>query len=122
MKKNCEVESSKKDDEKESESKKESELKKESENKKESEKKIESGKNERKTKKKKNKGVFMLRRVMSRMLFIQTSLYLYSCTKRYVLILMNLTNLCLVLLFPCCRNIRMCFLTMYLVDCHLLEE
>ena len=26
----------------------------------------------------------MLRRVMSRMLFIQTSLYLYSCTKRYV--------------------------------------
>ena len=32
--------------------------------------------------KQKNKGVFMLRRVMSRMLFIQTSLYLYSCTKR----------------------------------------
>ena len=51
MKKNCEVESSRKDDEKESESKKESELKKESENKKESEKKIESGKSERKTKK-----------------------------------------------------------------------
>ena len=41
----------------------------------------------------------MLRRVMSRVLFIQTSLYLYSCTKRYVLILTNLMNLCLVLLF-----------------------
>ena len=41
----------------------------------------------------------MLRRVMSRMFFIQTSLYLYSCTKRYVLTLTNLTNLCLVLLF-----------------------
>ena len=49
--------------------------------------------------KQKNKGVFMLRRVMSRMFFIQTILYLYSCTKRYVLTLMNLTNLCLVLLF-----------------------
>ena len=36
---------------------------------------------------------------MSRMFFIQTILYLYSCTKRYVLTLMNLTNLCLVLLF-----------------------
>ena len=50
MKKNCEAESSKKDDEKESERKKESEQKKESENKKDSEKKIESRKNERKTK------------------------------------------------------------------------
>ena len=119
MKKNCEAESSKKDDEKESERKKENEQKKDSENKKESEKKIESGKNERKTK---NKGVFMLRRVMSRMLFIQTSLYLYSCTKRYVLILTNLTNLCLVLLFLCCRNMRTCFLTIYLVDWHLLKE
>ena len=39
----------------------------------------------------------MLRRVMSRMLFIQTNLYLYSCTKRHVLILTNLTNLCLAL-------------------------
>ncbi|XP_065635613.1 uncharacterized protein LOC136070113 [Quercus suber] len=70
-------------------------LKREIDLKKKFEKKIESGKNERKTKK--NKGVFMLRRVMSRVLFIQTSLYLYSCTKRYVLVLTNLTNLCLVL-------------------------
>ena len=51
LKKNCEAESSKKDDEKESERKKENEQKKDSENKKESEKKIESGKNERKTEK-----------------------------------------------------------------------
>jgi hypothetical protein len=58
---------------------------------------------------------------MSRVLFMQTSLYLYSCTKRHVLILTNLTNLCLVLLSLCCRNMRMCFLTMCLVDCHLLE-
>jgi hypothetical protein len=65
---------------------------------------------------------FMLRRVMSRVLFIQTSLYLYSCAKRHVLILTNLTNLCLVLLSLCCRNVRTCFLTMCLVDCHLLEE
>ena len=75
-----------------------------------------------KMREKQNKGIFMLRQVMSRMLFIQTSLYLYSCTKRYVLILMNLTNLCPVLLFLCCRNMRTCFLTIYLVDCHLLEE
>ena len=87
--------------------------------KKKSEKKIESKKNERK---KKSKRVFMLRRVMSRVIFIQIGLYLYSCTKRHVLILMNLTNLCLVLLSLCCRNIRTCFLTMCLVDCHLLEE
>ena len=45
LQKNCDTESSKKDDEKESERKKESEQKKESE------KKIESGKSERKTKK-----------------------------------------------------------------------
>ena len=51
LQKNCDTESLKKDDEKESEKKKEGEQKKESENKKESEKKIESGKNERKTKK-----------------------------------------------------------------------
>ena len=50
LKKNCEAESLKKDDEKKSERKKEIEQKKESENKKESEKKIESEKNERKTK------------------------------------------------------------------------
>ena len=50
LKKNCEIESLKKDDEKECERKKESEQKKESENKKKSEKKIESEKNERKTK------------------------------------------------------------------------
>ena len=50
--------------------------------------------------------VFMLRRVMSRVLFIKTSLYLYSCTKRHVLKLTNLTNLCLVLLSSCCRNMR----------------
>ena len=113
LQKNCDTESSKKDDEKESERKKESEQKKESE------KKIESGKSERKTK---NKGVFILRRVMSRILFIQTNLYLYSCTKRHVLILTNLMNLCLVLLFLCYRNMRTCFLMMCLVDCHLLEE
>ena len=51
--------------------------------KKEGEKKIES------EKMRKNKQVFMLRRVMLRVLFIQTSLYLYSCTKRHVLILMT---------------------------------
>ncbi|KAJ9671045.1 hypothetical protein PVL29_027166 [Vitis rotundifolia] len=51
LQKNCDIESSKKDDEKESETKKKSEQKKESENKKKSEKKIERGKNERKTKK-----------------------------------------------------------------------
>ena len=72
--------------------------------------------------KQKNKLVFMLRRVMSRVLLIQTSLYLYSYTKRYVLILTNLTNFCLVLLSLCCKNMRMCFLTMCLVDFHLLEE
>ena len=94
--------------------------KKKSEQKKKSEKKIESGKSERKTKK--NNEVFMLRQVMSRMLFIQTSLYLYSCTKKYALILTNLTNLCLVLLFLCCRNMRTRVLTMCLVDCHLLKE
>ena len=102
LKKNCETKSSKKDEEKDSEKKRERV------------KKIRE--------KQKNKGVFMLRRVMSRMLFIQTSLYLYSCIKRHVLIPMNLTNLCLVLLFLCCRNMRTCFLTMCLVDCHLLEE
>ena len=114
LQKNCDTESSKTDDEKESE------IKKKSEQKKKSEKKIESGKSERKTKK--NNEVFMLRQVMSRMLFIQTSLYLYSCTKKYALILTNLTNLCLVLLFLCCRNMRTRFLTMCLVDCHLLKE
>ena len=72
--------------------------------------------------KQKNKLVFMLRRVMSRVLLIQTSLYLYSYTKMYVLILTNLTNFCLVLLSLCCKNMRMCFLTMCLVDFHLLEE
>ena len=77
-----------------------------------------SEENERKTK---NKQIFMLRRVMSRVFFIQTSLYLYSYTKRHVLILMNLTNLYLVLSL-CCKNMRMCFLMMCLVDCHLLEE
>ena len=87
--------------------------------KKEGEKKIES---EKMREKQKNKQVFMLRRVMLRVLFIQTSLYLYSCTKRHVLILTNLTNLCLVLLSLCCKNMRMYFLTMCLVDCHLLEE
>ena len=121
LKKNCETESSKKDDEKESEREKKSERKKEREKKKDSEKKIESEKNERK-KKKKNKRVFMLRRVMLRVFFIQTSLYLYSCTKRHVLILTNLTNLCLVLFSLCCRNMRTYFLMMCLVDCHLLEE
>ena len=90
-----------------------------SENTKESEKKIESEKNERKTKKKKL--VFMLMRVMSRVLFIQTSLYLYSCTEGHVLILTNLMNLCLMLLSLCCKNMRTCFLTICLVDCHLLE-
>ena len=113
LKKNCRIESSKKDDEKESERKKESELKKESKKKRESEE------NKKKTKK---QASFYTRRVMSRVLFIQTSLYLYSCTKRHVLILMNLTNLFLVLLSLCCRNIRTCFQTMCLVDCHLLEE
>ena len=54
--------------------------------KKESEKKIES---EKMREKQKNKQVFLLRRVMSRVLFIQTSLYLYFCTKRHVLILMT---------------------------------
>ena len=73
-------------------------------------------------KKKKNKRVLMLRQVMSRVLFIQISLYLYSCTKRHVLILMSLTNLCLVLLSLCYRNMRTYFLMMCLVDCHLLEE
>jgi hypothetical protein len=34
----------------------------------------------------------------------------------------ELANLCLVLLSLCCRNMRTCFLTMCLVDCHLLEE
>ena len=113
LKKNCETESSKKDDEKESERKKESEKKKNSEKKRETEE------NERK---KKSKRVFMLRRVMSRVLFIQISLYLYSCTKRHVLILMNLTNLCQVLLSLCCRNMRTCYLMMCLMDYHLLEE
>ena len=46
---------------------------------------------------------------MSRVLFIQIGLYLYSCTKRHVLILTNLTNLCLVLLSLYCRNMRTCF-------------
>ena len=101
LKKNCETKSSKNYDEKEGERKKESE------------------KHERKQK---NKRVFMLRRVMPRVLFIQTSLYLYFCTKRHVLILTNLTNLCLVLLSLCCRNMRTCFLMMCLMDCHLLEE
>ena len=90
LEKNCEIESSKKDDE--------SERKKESEQ-----------------EKKKKKKVFMLRRVMSRVFFKQTSLYLYSCTKRHV-IQMNLMNICLVLLSLCCRNMRTCFLTMCLVD------
>ena len=76
----------------------------------------------REKKKKKNKRVLMLRQVMSRVLFIQISLYLYSCTKRHVLILMSLTNLCLVLLSLCYRNMRTYFLMMCLVDCHLLEE
>ena len=116
LEKNCETESSKKDDE--SERKKESEQKKESE-KKRIVKRKETEENERE---KKNKRVFMLRRVMSRVLFIQTSLYLYTCTKRHVLILTNLMNLCLMLLSLCCRNMRTCFLTMCLVDCHILEE
>ena len=51
--------------------------------------------------------VFMLRQVMSSVLFIQTSLYLYSCTERHVLKLTNMTNLCLVLLSSCFRNMRM---------------
>ena len=96
LEKNCEIESSKKDDE--------SERKKESEQ-----------------EKKKKKKVFMLRRVMSRVFFKQTNLYLNSCTKRHV-IQMNLMNICLVLLSLCCRNMRTCFLTMCLVDCHILEE
>ena len=50
-KKNCEIKSSKKDNEKESERKKEIEQKKESEKKKEIEKKRQSQENERKTKK-----------------------------------------------------------------------
>ena len=78
--------------------------KKNSENKKESEKKIESGKNERKTKK---QGSFYAKASDVKNVFIQTSLYLYCCTKRYVLTLMNMTNLCLVLLFLCFRNMRM---------------
>jgi hypothetical protein len=123
LKTNCESESSKKEDEKGSESKKESAKKKESERKKESEKqkKCEKcGENERKAKK--HVSFYAKARVMSRVPFIQTSLYLYSCTKRHVLILTNLTNLCLVLLSHCCRNMRTCFLMMCLVACHLLEE
>ena len=54
----------------------------------------------------KNKRAFMLKRLMSRVLFIQTNLYLYFCTKRYVLILTNLKNLYLVWLFLYCRNMR----------------
>ena len=108
-----EAESSKTDDEKEGERKKKNEQKKDSE------KKIESGKSERKTKKQES---FYAKASDVKNAFIQTSLYLYSCIKRHVLILTNLTNLCLVLLFLCCRNMRTCFLTMCLVDCHLLEE
>ena len=70
--------------------------------KKKSEKKRESEERERERKEQ----VFMLRQVMSKVLFIQTNLYLYSCTKRHVLKLTNLTNLCLVLLSSCCRNMR----------------
>ena len=97
LKKNCEAEFKKRWWEREW-------TEKESEQKKESEKKIESGKNERKTKK---QGSFYAKASdVKNVFFIQTSLYLYSCTKMYVLILTNLTI----------------FVAGILVDCHLLEE
>ena len=86
--------------------------------KKKSEKKIKGGKNERKTK----QGNFYAKASDVKNAFYTNQPIFVLLYKEYVLILMNLTNLCPVLLFLCCRNMRTCFLTIYLVDCHLLEE
>ena len=115
LKKNSENESSKKDDEKESEEKKKSVKRKKRIKRKERVKKM-------KGKKKKKQVSFYAKTSDVKSAFIQTSLYLYSCTKGHFLILTNLTNLCLVLLSLCCRNMRTCFPTICLIDCHLLEK
>ena len=64
----------------------------------------------------------MLRRVMSRMLFIQTSLYLYSCTKRVCFNTNELDESLPSVVVSLLQEYEDVFPTMCLVDCHLLEE